>query len=75
MNWGDEVVSTRDTDRHPGCERASLDDWVTSRGKEDEEKVVDWLFSSTADANQQEKRMKQMKLEIPKIVKKAGKGE
>ena len=56
---------------HPhGARVASVEDWVTKHGMEDEKRTRDWVFTETL---QPEKRLKQMRLDIPILAKKAGK--
>ena len=70
VNWGEIVSSQEEADHHPGDGVVSMEDWVTRQGMEDEKRTRDWLFSETL---QQEKRLKQMKIDIPVVVRKAGK--
>jgi hypothetical protein len=74
VNWGEVDSSQVEADHqldHPhGARVASVEDWVTKHGMEDEKRTRDWVFTETL---QPEKRLKQMRLDIPILAKKAGK--
>ena len=70
VNWGETISSQEEEDHHPVGRVGNMEDWVTKQEMEKEERTRDWLFSYTL---QPKKRLKQMKMGIPILVKKAGK--
>ena len=69
VNWG-ELESIQEVVEHtPGGGGMSMEDWVITKGMEEEQSTRDWLVMETL---QPEKRLKQMKLDIPVRVKKTG---
>jgi hypothetical protein len=69
VNWGEMEPIQEEEDHHPGGGGMSMEDWVISKRIEDEQRRRDWLCMETL---QPERRLKQMKLDIPIVVKKTG---
>ena len=70
-HWG-EMLSIQEEENQPQNEEGRiLDDWLVRQEVEKEERIRDWLQEDTN--HQPHKRMKQMIIEMPILVKKAGK--
>ena len=72
VNWGELFSIQEEADQPHEDSSGQLEDWLIRQEVEKEERTRDWLLSET---QQPQKKLRQMNLEIPVLVKKAGQGE
>ena len=72
VNWGELFSIQEEADQPHEDSSGQLEDWLIRQEVEKEERTRDWLLSET---HQPQKKLRQMNLEIPVLVKKAGQRE